>query len=138
MTSPRNWILFSALRIGLFVVVLAVLLLLQVEPWVAALVAAVIGLCVSYIFFRPQREALAESVSTYRRTEHRDADSDAENAAIDDALGGSAAGGRSQPGSERERRREPDPEDQSGEAREFEREDELGGRPAGQSDDDRR
>ncbi len=130
MTSPRSWILFSALRIGLFAVVLTILLLLQVEPWVAAVVAAVIGLCVSYIFFRPQRQALADSVSAYRSSEHRDEDADAENAVID----GTASGRRS----EGEGRGEADPEQQGAEARELQGEDELGRGAPGEGDDHRR
>lgn len=138
MTSPRNWILFSALRIGLFAVVLAVLLFLQIEPWIAAVIAAVIGLCVSYIFFRPQRVALAESVSSYRTAEHRDEDSDVENAAIDEVLVETTSGSQDRPAdpaaSEGEGRREGDAEDEGGEARQLEREDELGGRAPGQGD----
>ncbi|MEY2847766.1 MAG: hypothetical protein RI885_431 [Actinomycetota bacterium] len=128
MTPSRSWILFSALRIGLFAVVLTVLLLLQIEPWIAALLAAVIGLCVSYIFFRPQREALAKSVSEYRSTEHRDEDADAESAAVDGSVGD---------GSEGDRRREADAEEQGAETGQLQREDELGRGTPGERDDHR-
>ncbi|MBC7517663.1 MAG: DUF4229 domain-containing protein [Microbacteriaceae bacterium] len=81
--TSRRWILYSLLRVGIFAAILALLLALKVEPWMAAVVAAVVGLCVSYIFFRPQRDALALSVARFRQSEKRDADSDAENAALD-------------------------------------------------------
>ena len=53
----RQWILFSLIRVGTFAVALAILLLLGVNVFVAALGAAVIGFCVSYIFLRKQRDA---------------------------------------------------------------------------------
>ena len=81
--TSRRWFLYSLLRVGIFAAILALLLALKVEPWLAAVVAAVVGLCVSYIFFRPQRDALALSVERFRQSEKRDADSDAENAALD-------------------------------------------------------
>src|SRR3989337_3619010 len=77
--------LYSLLRVGIFAGVLPVLLLLQVVPWLAAIIAAVVGLCVTYIFFRDQREAVARSFWEFRNTEHRDADGDIENDAIDEA-----------------------------------------------------
>jgi len=83
--SSRQWISYSLLRLGIFAVVLAILLVLQIEPWIAAIVAAVVGLCVAYIFFRPQREAVARSFWEFRTSEQRDSDSDAENDALDAA-----------------------------------------------------
>jgi hypothetical protein len=141
VTPTRNWILFSALRIGLFAVILTILLLLGIEPWIAAVIAAVIGLCVSYIFFRPQREALAESVSAYRSADHRDEDADAES---DDDLGTEepghpdAGGPERGRGSERDGGAEAHSEEQSGPAGELQREDELGGGAPREGDDRRR
>lgn len=85
MKTSRHLILYSLLRIGLFAIVFTVLMLLQLWPWVAALAAAIISLCVSYIFFRAPREALAQSLARARASEPRDLDSDAENAALDRA-----------------------------------------------------
>ncbi len=79
----RQWILYTVLRFGLFVVVLAGLMLLGLEPWVAAIIAAVVGLCVTYIFFRGQRDDVARSFYRWRTTEHRDEDSEIENEALD-------------------------------------------------------
>lgn len=93
--------LYSLLRIGIFAVVLTVLLMLEIEPWIAALLAAIVGLCVSYIFLRKPRENVARSFYEFRTSEHRDGDSDHENAALD-----------SVERSEGERRAEPDAEEQ--------------------------
>lgn len=72
----KPWLSYTLIRLGLFAGVLAVLLLLGVEGWIAALIAAVVGLCVAYIFFRPQRDQLIESV---RRSP------EAEDEAVEDA-----------------------------------------------------
>jgi len=136
----RQWILYTVLRFGIFAVVLTALLVLlpQIAPWISAIIAAVIGLCVTYIFFRPQRDAVVRSFAEYRTTEHRDADNDAENDALDTAghTGPTApAGGERLEG---ERGGEGDAVEERGEARELEGEDELGGALPGQRDDDRR
>jgi len=109
--SSRQWISYSLLRLGVFTAVLIALLVLQIEPWIAAVVAAVVGLCVAYIFFRPQREAVARSFWEFRTTQHRDADSDAENDALD------AAAAPSTPPLEGEGRGEADAEEQGRQAR---------------------
>lgn len=58
----KPWVVYSLIRLGLFAVTLTVLMLLGVEGWLAAIIAAVIGLSVAYIFFRPQRDELIASV----------------------------------------------------------------------------
>lgn len=113
MKTSRHLILYSLLRIGLFAIVFTVLMLLQLWPWVAALAAAIISLCVSYIFFRAPREALAQSLARARASEPRDDDSDAENAALDRAQESAAGTPVGVPGeSERERSAEPQSEDE--------------------------
>lgn len=62
----KPWVTYSLIRLGLFAGVLAILLLLNVPGWIAAVAAALIGLSVAYIFFRPQRDALIESVRSSR------------------------------------------------------------------------
>lgn len=79
----RQWILYSLLRVGLFAVVLAVLLLVGVNPWLSAVIAAIIGLCVTYIFFRTPRDAVARSFYEFRTGEHRDLDAETEDDAVD-------------------------------------------------------
>ena len=55
----KPWITYSLVRIGMFAAVLAILVLLGVIPWLAAIVAAIISLCVSYLFFGKLRERVA-------------------------------------------------------------------------------
>ena len=83
------WANYLFIRIGLFVGVLVILLLLNVEQFAAAIFAAVISLAISLLFFNRQRNAVSEAV--YRAIEKRrlkgeeDADSDHENAQLDAA-----------------------------------------------------
>ncbi|MCU1514335.1 MAG: hypothetical protein JWO10_1425 [Microbacteriaceae bacterium] len=79
----RYWLVYTLIRVGLFAVALAGLLLLGVDPWISAIAAAVIGLCVSYIFFRGQRDAVATSIVKVRAAPNRDLDNDLENEALD-------------------------------------------------------
>lgn len=67
----------------LFAVPLALLLWLQVVFYIAAIGAAIIGFCVSYLFFRRQRDAVAISIVNIRSRKQSDADSDIENDALD-------------------------------------------------------
>lgn len=83
MKSSRTWILYTVIRLGIFAIALAVLLLLNVNPWVSAVAAAIIGLCISYIFFRGTRDELARDLYRRRHEEQHDADNDIENAALD-------------------------------------------------------
>ncbi len=83
MTTSRRLLVYSAIRLGIFAVVLGALLVLRVEPWIAAVAAAVIGFCVSYILFRRQRDAVAEGLRELRRSTPGDDDAAAENDAID-------------------------------------------------------
>jgi hypothetical protein len=62
----RAWLLFTAVRLLAFVVPFAVLFALEVPWWVAAIGAAVIGFCVSYIFFAPLRERAALQLAEAR------------------------------------------------------------------------
>jgi outer membrane murein-binding lipoprotein Lpp len=83
--SAPVWIWYTALRILLFAVPLAVLLLAGVNPWVSAAVAAVFGLSASLIFLRRQRESIASDLYAARHRETpavRDDDAE-EDAAVD-------------------------------------------------------
>lgn len=84
MEAPRRrnlaWLWFSLLRLGLFAVILAVLLLLlPIEPWISTILAAVIAFCVSYIFFTKPRAAVSEQIEGARRGGGHDDDADAED-----------------------------------------------------------
>ena len=76
----KPWVTYSLLRLGLFAAVLALLLLLNVEWWIAAIVAAAIGLCVSYIFFGRLRDAVALDIAKRREAPASDADATVEDA----------------------------------------------------------
>lgn len=79
----RQWILFSIIRVGTFAAALAILMLLGVNGFVAAIGAAIIGFCVSYIFLRKQREAVSMSIGHLRENKDRDRDNEVENEALD-------------------------------------------------------
>ena len=79
----RAWVIYSIVRVLVFAVPLAILLAIGLEWWIAALVAAAIGLCVSYIFLRPLRDQVATQLAASRsastEARHR-TDEDAEDA----------------------------------------------------------
>lgn len=81
--SSRAWIVYTVIRLGIFAIALAAFLLLQLWPWVAAVLAAVVSLCLSYIFFRGKRDELAKDIYVRRHSEQRDADNDLENEVLD-------------------------------------------------------
>jgi inner membrane protein involved in colicin E2 resistance len=68
----RAWIVYSALRVGVFLLVFVLLFALTtgvgLEPaWlISAVVAALLALCISYIFFRGLRERVALEVAAAR------------------------------------------------------------------------
>jgi L-lactate permease len=77
---------YTVLRLLAFVVPLLLLVFLTgLQPWIAAIIAAVIGLCVSYIFLRRPRETVAQELYARRHGDkpvpHDDEDS--EDAALD-------------------------------------------------------
>lgn len=83
MNSSRQWVIYSLIRVGVFAVALAILLVVGINPWIAAIGAAIIGLCVSYIFFRASRDAVATKIHELRSARDRDIDNDLENEALD-------------------------------------------------------
>ena len=59
----KPWLVYSALRLALFAAIFALLYgLLNFEPWLAAIIAAIVGLCLAYLFFRPQRDRAIGSI----------------------------------------------------------------------------
>ncbi len=79
------WIWYTALRILLFAVPLAVLLIAGVNPWVSAAVAALFGLSASLIFLRRPRESIANDLysARHRETPVVRADDEEEDAAVE-------------------------------------------------------
>lgn len=77
----KPWITYSLIRVGIFAAVFALLYgLAGIEPWIAAIIAAAIGLCVSYIFFRPQRD---EAVRSLAKAKQSDEAAESDNVAED-------------------------------------------------------
>jgi hypothetical protein len=66
-----------------FAAALVVLIMLSVNVYIAAIGAAVIGFCVSYLFLGKQRREVASSIDRYRNQKIRDDDNDVENEALD-------------------------------------------------------
>lgn len=62
----RAVLLFTALRVLVFAVPFGILYALGLEWWLAALIAAVVGFCVSYIFLRPLRDRVATQLAAAR------------------------------------------------------------------------
>ena len=83
MTSSRKILVYSTLRVLLFVVPFAALMLLSIPWWVSALSAAIIAFCVSYLFLSEQRNGVSEVVAGWRKGTNTDADNDVENESLD-------------------------------------------------------
>jgi uncharacterized membrane protein YphA (DoxX/SURF4 family) len=77
----KPWLAYLIVRLGVFAAALAILLVIGITPWIAALLAAVIGISVAYIFFRPLRDRLVDSLRT--ANPHADTDDEhSEDAAV--------------------------------------------------------
>lgn len=79
----RAWVIYSVVRVLVFAAPLGILMAIGFEWWIAALIAAAVGFCLSYIFLRPLRDQvalqLAESRSAAAEATTR-TDEDAEDA----------------------------------------------------------
>lgn len=75
----RPWIAYTLVRLGLFAGVFALLYLLGLEWWLAAILAAVIGFLVAYIFFRNLRGRMAGELSQARAGADTRSDEDVED-----------------------------------------------------------
>jgi len=62
----KPWVIYSLYRVGIFAAAFTVLVLVGFQPWIAAIVAAIIGFCVSYLFLREARDKVAEDVYARR------------------------------------------------------------------------
>ncbi|HEY1530629.1 MAG TPA: DUF4229 domain-containing protein [Galbitalea sp.] len=81
----RPWVKYSLIRLAIFAVVLAVLLVVGLNPFVAAVVAAVAGLVLSYVFFRRVRDQVAAELAARgtKASVVKNVDTDAEDEALD-------------------------------------------------------
>lgn len=75
----RPWIAYTLVRLGLFAVAFVVLWLLGLEWWLAAVLAAVLGFLVAYIFFRGLRTRMAAELAAGRAGADRRSDEDVED-----------------------------------------------------------
>ena len=80
MKNP--WLVYTLLRVGTFVVFLAIMLLLQFDPFYATFISAVLALAISLIFFNKQRDAVSKAIY-----EKRHAELDKDSKTEDDLLG---------------------------------------------------
>lgn len=74
------WILYSLVRLGLFAGTFAILLVLSFDWWWAAIIASIIALTISYIFFGRLRDAVAADLHARRTRPADDPDAAAEDA----------------------------------------------------------
>ena len=81
------WLNYILIRVGLFVGILVIMILLNFDKFFSALIAAALSLAISLIFFTKQRDRVSEAV--YKRINRNDtqgsddAESDLENAILD-------------------------------------------------------
>lgn len=80
MKNP--WLTYLLLRVGTFVGILAILLLLQLDPFFSSMIAAVLALAISLLFFSKQRDAVSKAIYD-ARDKKNDTDTDAEDAVED-------------------------------------------------------
>ena len=94
MKRIPSWITYSVLRLLVFAVPLVILLLLGIVWWLAVIAAALIGLCLSYIFLSRPRNAVSSDLYAVRHRDKpaRTEDDDVEDAAVENAAGENAAG----------------------------------------------
>ena len=79
----KPWLAYSIIRVLVFGAAFAGLLLLRVEWWLAAVLAAVIGLCVAYIFFGRLRDSVASDLVAHRLGSAKDTETEAEDEALE-------------------------------------------------------
>ena len=87
MKKIPAWLSYSLLRLAAFAVPLVILLWLGLDPWIAAVVAAIIGVCVSYIFFARWRSQVSTEIYDARKhvKSASSVDEDIEDQAVDQA-----------------------------------------------------
>ncbi len=78
----RPWLTYTLIRLGVFAAALALLAFLTpaIPLWVSAVIAAVVGLCVSYIFFGDLRRRMVEDLAARRNRPEERSDEAAEDA----------------------------------------------------------
>lgn len=77
--NARSWILYSAARVIIFGVILALLLVAGLDVWISALVAALAGLGISLLVLRKPRDDMASSLAARKQREPERSDDEAED-----------------------------------------------------------
>ena len=85
MKNP--WILYLTIRVGLFAGILTLMLFLGFDPFFGAVIAAVVSLAISLIFFGKQRAAVSEAIYKFSKNKS-DKDTAAEDTAAEDPAAG--------------------------------------------------
>lgn len=84
MKSIPAWVTYTVLRLLLIAVPLVILLVLQVPWWLSAIIAAVIGLCLSYLLLGRSRDAVSTEIYAARQRKATvPADDEAEDSVVD-------------------------------------------------------
>ncbi|WP_105035410.1 DUF4229 domain-containing protein [Cryobacterium aureum] len=78
MKSVAPWLYFSVLRVLMFAVPLAILLSLGFWPWASAVIAALVGLCLSYLLLGKSRESVARDLYQARHPDKEPVNPDSE------------------------------------------------------------
>ncbi|OEI68532.1 DUF4229 domain-containing protein [Curtobacterium sp. ER1/6] len=81
----KAWLVYTLARLGIFAAALAVLLVIGLRWYWAAIGAALIGLLVSYIALPGLRGRVTSSIASRRARPEHDADSDFEDDFVDAA-----------------------------------------------------
>lgn len=87
--QTKSWLMYSTIRVVLFAGVFTLLMLLSIEWWLSAVLAALISACVSYIFFNKRREEVARNLYELRHGESLNEpreDDEVEDAAVEASL----------------------------------------------------
>ena len=87
MKSVAPWLYYSVLRVLMFAVPLAILLSLGFWPWASAVIAALVGLCLSYLLLGKSRESVARDLYKARHPDKEpvNPDSEVEDSALNAA-----------------------------------------------------
>ncbi|WP_308466176.1 DUF4229 domain-containing protein [Rathayibacter soli] len=94
MNAIPHWVTYTALRLLLIIVPLVILMVLGLPWWLSAIIAAVVGLCLSYLLLAGPRHGLARDLDAARKSAKPKAsarkrireDDDVEDHLIDDAV----------------------------------------------------
>lgn len=84
-STPAQWILYTVIRLAIFVVVFLLLTATGLDIWLAGFATAAIGLCISYLFI-PQPKLAPKAPKP-------DVDAEVEDALVDQVVDGSEGDG---------------------------------------------